>query len=72
MSEMNVPKLRFREFEGEWVEKFIGDILKIGSGKDYKHLDKGDIPVFGTGGYMTSVNNFLYDGDSVCIGRKGY
>src|SRR5690606_32421612 len=29
------------------------------------------IPVFGTGGYMTSVNEYLYDGESVCIGRKG-
>jgi len=67
----NVPKLRFGEFDGEWVEKRLGDALKIGSGKDYKHLSKGDIPVFGTGGYMTSVNDFLYDGDSVCIGRKG-
>jgi len=66
-----VPKLRFGEFDGEWVEKKLGDALKIGSGKDYKHLSKGDIPVFGTGGYMTSVNDFLYDGDSVCIGRKG-
>ncbi len=66
-----VPKLRFKEFSGEWVEKKLGEILKIGSGKDYKHLEKGNIPVFGTGGYMTSVNNFLYDGESVCIGRKG-
>jgi restriction endonuclease S subunit len=67
----NVPKLRFGEFEGEWVEKPIENILKIGSGKDYKHLEKGVIPVYGTGGYMTSVNNYLYDGESVCIGRKG-
>jgi len=49
----------------------IGDVLKVGNGKDYKHLAEGDIPVFGTGGYMLSVNDFLYDGDSVFIGRKG-
>ena len=30
----NVPKLRFKGFEGEWEEKKIGDItLKVGSGK---------------------------------------
>ena len=68
---MNVPKLRFSEFNGEWEEKKIANVLKIGSGKDYKHLQSGDIPVFGTGGYMTSVNECLYDGESVCIGRKG-
>ncbi|WP_370525533.1 restriction endonuclease subunit S [Dysgonomonas sp. 521] len=43
----------------------------MGSGKDYKHLRKGDTPVYGTGGYMLSVNGYLYDGESVCIGRKG-
>lgn len=55
----------------EWDIKSIKDVLTIGSGKDYKHLEDGDIPVYGTGGYMTSVNGYLYDGESVCIGRKG-
>ncbi|SBV91389.1 conserved hypothetical protein [uncultured Dysgonomonas sp.] len=67
----NVPNLRFPEFEGEWEVKKLGEILKVGSGRDYKHLKEGNIPVFGTGGYMTSVNEFLFDGESVCIGRKG-
>ena len=66
-----VPKLRFKEFSGEWDKKPINKILTIGSGKDYKHLSSGDIPVYGTGGYMLSVNDYLYDGESVCIGRKG-
>ncbi|MBK2095159.1 restriction endonuclease subunit S [Francisella philomiragia] len=66
-----VPKLRFKEFSGEWVEKKLGDTLKIGSGRDYKHLKNGEIPVYGTGGYMLSVDDYLYDGQSVCIGRKG-
>lgn len=68
---INVPKLRFKEFCGDWNEKKIGAILTIGSGKDYKHLAKGDIPVYGTGGYMLSVSKYIYDGESVCIGRKG-
>ncbi|MDR2963230.1 MAG: restriction endonuclease subunit S [Bacteroidales bacterium] len=67
----NVPNLRFPEFEEEWKEKALGCILKVGNGKDYRHLGEGYIPVFGTGGYMTSVNDYLYDGESVCIGRKG-
>lgn len=66
-----VPNLRFPEFDGEWEANEIGQIMKIGSGKDYKHLSDGDIPVFGTGGLMTSVNDYLMDGESVCIGRKG-
>ena len=68
-----VPELRFPEFkkDGEWEERRLGDLCEIGNGKDYKHLNKGRIPVYGSGGYMTSVDDFLYDGDSVCIGRKG-
>jgi len=69
------PKLRFKQDDGsdfsDWEEIFLGKILDFGSGKDYKHLLNGDIPVYGTGGFMTSVNEFLYDGKSVCIGRKG-
>ena len=57
--------------QSDWRTCYIGDVLSIGSGKDYKHLSEGNIPVYGTGGYMLSVNDFLYDGDSVCIGRKG-
>ena len=68
---LNVPHLRFPEFSGEWEKCMIGDVLKVGNGKDYKHLAEGDIPVFGTGGYMLSVNDFLYEGGSVFIGRKG-
>lgn len=34
---MNVPKLRFKEFDGEWEEQKLGDITeKIGSGKTPK------------------------------------
>ena len=58
-------------FTGEWASYKISDILRIGNGKDYKHLNKGDIPVFGTGGQITSVNECLYDGETTFIGRKG-
>ncbi|HDJ2889033.1 TPA: restriction endonuclease subunit S [Staphylococcus aureus] len=67
----NVPELRFPGFEGEWEEKKLEGIIKVNSGKDYKHLDKGDIPVYGTGGFMTSVSEPLSEIDAVGIGRKG-
>lgn len=69
------PTLRFKAEDGsefpDWEEKKLGDMLTIGNGRDYKHLSDGDIPVFGTGGYMTSVDGYLYDGETVFIGRKG-
>ena len=55
----------------KWATYCIGDVLTIGNGKDYKHLKKGNIPVYGTGGYMLSVDDYLHEGESVCIGRKG-
>ncbi|WP_332024905.1 restriction endonuclease subunit S [Kaistella sp.] len=68
-------EIRFNNEKGnnfpEWETKKIKHILKIGSGRDYKHLDVGNIPVYGTGGVITFVNSFLYDGETVCIGRKG-
>ena len=68
---LNVPNLRFPEFQGEWITYKIKDALSIGNGRDYKHLSNGEIPVFGTGGYMTSVDECLYDGETTFIGRKG-
>ena len=68
---LNVPNLRFPEFQGEWTTYKIKDVLSIGNGRDYKHLNNGGIPVFGTGGYMTSVDKCLYDGETTFIGRKG-
>jgi type I restriction enzyme S subunit len=65
------PQLRFPGFDDLWYKQEIKNILSIGSGKDYKHLKKGNIPVFGTGGLMTRVDKYLHEGETVCIGRKG-
>lgn len=50
----------------------MGEIVDICSGRDYKHLEEGDIPVYGTGGYMLSVSEALSnEKDAIGIGRKG-
>jgi len=51
--------------------KQLKNILKIRNGKDYKHLDNGTIPVYGSGGVMTYVDTSIYDKPSVLIPRKG-
>ena len=66
-----VPALRFKEFDGDWDKKKIRDVLTIGSGKDYKHLKPGNIPVYGTGGLMAKVDTPIHTGKTVFIGRKG-
>ena len=65
------PELRFPGFTDAWEQRKLGEILKVNSGKDYKHLENGDIPVYGTGGYMLSVNEALSEVDAIGIGRKG-
>ena len=69
--EKKAPKLRFNGYTNDWERKELNNILKINSGRDYKQLNSGSIPVYGTGGYMLSVNDKLSDTDAVGIGRKG-
>ena len=75
MQKLFSQELRFKQDDGsafpDWEEKKLGEIFKIGSGKDYKHLSEGNVPVYGTGGHMLFVDDYLYDGESVGIGRKG-
>ncbi|MGJ0650122.1 restriction endonuclease subunit S [Bifidobacterium breve] len=67
-----VPAIRFAGFTDPWEQRKFSDIVNVCSGKDYKHLEEGPIPVYGTGGFMTSVDEALsYDRDAVGIGRKG-
>ena len=55
-----------------WEQRELEEVITVGNGMDYKHLSEGDIPVYGTGGYMLSVDKALsYDKDAIGIGRKG-
>lgn len=69
---MKVPEIRFEGFTSDWEQRKLGEVVSVCSGKDYKHLDEGNIPVYGTGGYMLSVSEALSnDSDAIGIGRKG-
>lgn len=66
------PEVRFKGFTETWEQRKLSDAVDVRSGQDYKHLSKGDIPVYGTGGYMLSVDKALsYSEDAIGIGRKG-
>ena len=66
------PEIRFAGFTDPWEQRKLGEVANVCSGRDYKHLTEGPIPVYGTGGYMTSVSKALsYDEDAIGIGRKG-
>lgn len=66
------PKIRFKDYTEAWEQRKLEDIVDVCSGRDYKHLSEGDIPVYGTGGYMLSVSEALSENDdAIGIGRKG-
>ena len=66
------PQYKCINYTPAWEQRKFSDIVDVCSGKDYKHLEEGPIPVYGTGGFMTSVDEALsYDRDAVGIGRKG-
>lgn len=68
----SVPEIRFDGFTDAWEKHKFSDVIEIGSGMDYKHLEEGNVPVYGTGGYMLSVDKALSDDkDAIGIGRKG-
>ena len=68
----DAPAIRFKGFSDAWEQRKLGELVDVCSGRDYKHLSEGTIPVYGTGGYMLSVNDALsYDRDAIGIGRKG-
>jgi type I restriction enzyme S subunit len=49
----------------------LGEVAVIKHGKDYKHLNKGLIPVYGSGGVIHYVEKYIYDKPTVLIPRKG-
>lgn len=55
----------------DWEQRKLKDMLLVHSDKDYKSLKKGNIPVFGTGGYITSVSKSLSSQNAIGLGRKG-
>lgn len=55
----------------EWEVKKLKELVTIQNGRGYSHLEKGDIPVYASGGIINYVNKPLYEGTSIGIGRKG-
>ena len=49
----------------------LREVATIKPGKDYKHLSAGDVPVYGSGGILTYVNECVFEGPTVLLPRKG-
>ena len=67
--EMCLPK--GEELPKGWRIGTLGEVLEIKYGKDHKHLESGQIPVYGSGGIMRYADKALYEKESILIPRKG-
>lgn len=67
--EMCLPKSD--DLPNGWSVSKLGELVEIKYGKDHKHLEDGNIPVYGSGGIMRYANKALYEKESILIPRKG-
>ena len=69
MSGMNFMERLLDGVAVEWLPLEV--VAKIKHGKDWKGLNAGDIPVYGSGGIMGYVDKYLCDKPTILIPRKG-
>lgn len=64
---------RLDDYDYEWQEGKISDVLKILHGKNQHAVESfnGKYPILGTGGIIGKATEFLCDWECVLIGRKG-
>lgn len=57
----------------EWEVFHISELMVLNYGKSPKEVikEKGRNPIWGTGGISNFTDKFLYEGDSILLGRKG-
>ena len=69
---LNVPNLRFKEFQGEWEEYRIEDITEnISSGRCKSHSSSGKYNLYGSTGIIGKTNEACYEGNLVLVARVG-
>lgn len=55
-----------------WRRGLLQELIDVNYGKDHKKApDDGNIPVYGSGGFMRKCNKSLFSGEAVLIPRKG-
>ena len=74
-NKLNVPNLRFKEFQGEWEDFLINDVCsEFKSGKNIKAdsvFECGEYPVYGGNGLRGYTSSYNHEGSYVLIGRQG-
>lgn len=73
MQELLTGRKRLQKFDGKWKITTLGKLLQIAHGKNQVNIESkyGKYPILATGGVIGKTDMFLYDKESVLIGRKG-
>jgi type I restriction enzyme S subunit len=72
-----VPALRFKEFEGDWEKRKLGEVSNFldGRRKPIKSGDRakmqGEYPYYGASGIIDYVNNYIFDEELILLGEDG-
>ena len=61
------------EVPENWAVGSLKNMARICNGRDYKEVESpdGNYPVIGSGGQFSNATDYLYEGESVLLGRKG-
>lgn len=63
---------RLGNIPSHWQPKKLKRMASIENGRDYKHVEVPEgFPVIGSGGQFTWSSEYIYNGESVLLGRKG-
>ena len=69
---MNVPRLRFKEFNKSYNTKEIKEITyNVASGKISKPVEDGNYNIYGSMGKIGTSNFYDYEGEKVLVARVG-
>ena len=74
---MNVPKLRFKEFNNLWQNEKLEDAVDFldEKRKPIKDSDrnniKGEYPYYGASGIIDYINDYIFDEDLLLLGEDG-
>ena len=74
---MAAPKLRFKEFDGDWEKTTLGEVVKFSNGKRVplsetdRQKRQGKYRYYGASGVIDYVDDYLFDGQYILIGEDG-
>ena len=73
MNDQKIPKLRFPEFNSQWNNELLGELVEVSTGnKDTKDKDpNGKYPFFVRSDNVERIDSYSYDGEAILTSGDG-